>query len=276
MPDSPAISVRLAATPAEVHAAQRLRYKVFYEEWGAIPDAVALSEERDVEAFDDVTEHLIVIDHARAAAGIDCGVVGNYRLLRSEDQHTLREFYSAREFDISRLLQSEARLLELGRSCVLQGYRNRPVLQLLWKALAQYVAGHRIDIMFGCASFRGTDVSSIEEQLAYLHHYHLAQPELRPHAIGTGRVSMDRLPSEQIVPARAIKAMEPLIRGYLRLGAGVGMGACIDRPFNAIDVCIVLPTADLTAKYVRHYEREGQLKLQRNMHADAAIVDEIA
>lgn len=276
MPDPSAISVRLAATPAEVRAAQRLRYKVFYEEWGAIPDAAALSEQRDVEAFDDVTEHLIVIDHARAAAGIDCGVVGNYRLLRSEDRHTLCEFYSAREFDISRLLQSDGRLLELGRSCVLQGYRNRPVLQLLWKALAQYVAGHRIDLMFGCASFRGTDVASIEEQLAYLHHYHLAQPGLRPHAIGADLVSMDRMPREQVVPARAIKRMEPLIRGYLRLGAGVGMGASIDRQFNAIDVCVVLPTADLTAKYVRHYEREGHLKLQRGTHADATTLDEIA
>lgn len=276
MHDSPAISVRLTATPAEVHAAQRLRYKVFYEEWGAIPDAVALSEERDAEAFDEVTEHLIVIDHERAAAGIDYGVVGNYRLLRSEGQHTLCEFYSAREFDISRLLRSDARLLELGRSCVLQGYRNRPVLQLLWKALAQYVAEHRIDIMFGCASFRGTDASLIEEPLSYLHHYHLAQPELRPKAIGVGQIAMDRLPKDEVVPARAIRGMEPLIRGYLRLGAGVGMGACIDRQFNAIDVCIVLPTADLTARYVRHYEREGQLKLRSATRSDAVIVDEIA
>lgn len=276
MPDHPAISVRLAATPAEVHAAQRLRYKVFYEEWGAIPDPVALSEERDVEAFDDVTEHLIVIDHARAAAGIDCGVVGNYRLLRGDARHAQQAFYSAREFDIARLLHSDATLLELGRSCVLQSYRNRPVLQLLWNALAHYVSAHRIDIMFGCASFRGTDVSSIQEQLAYLHHYHLAQPELRPQAIGADWISMDRMPKEQIVPARAIKGLEPLIRGYLRLGAGVGMGACIDRQFNAIDVCIVLPTADLTAKYVRHYERDGLLKLQRSAHVGAAIVDEIA
>ncbi|MEO6364984.1 MAG: GNAT family N-acyltransferase [Luteimonas sp.] len=276
MPDPSAISVRLAATPDEVRAAQRLRYKVFYEEWGAIPDAAALAEERDVEAFDDVTEHLIVIDHARAQAGIDCGVVGNYRLLRGDARHGNQAFYSAREFDISRLLQSDARLLELGRSCVLQHYRNRPVLQLLWKALAQYVTDHRIDVMFGCASFRGIDVDAIREPLSYLHHCHLARPELRPEAIGAGRVSMDRMPKADIVPARALKDMEPLIRGYLRLGAGVGEGACIDYQFNAIDVCIVLPTANLAAKYVRHYQRDGSLTVQRAAHSGATTVDGIA
>ncbi|MDQ3229553.1 MAG: GNAT family N-acetyltransferase [Pseudomonadota bacterium] len=276
MPDSLAISVRLAATAAEVRAAQRLRYKVFYQEWGAIPDAVALSDERDAEAFDQVTEHLIVIDHARAAAGIDCGVVGNYRLLRSEGDHTKREFYSTREFDISRLLHhADMRLLELGRSCVLREYRGRSVLQSLWKALAQYVAEHRIDLMFGCASFRGTDAAPVAEALAYLHHHHLAQPELRPKAIGENLISMNRLPQDETDPVRAIRAMEPLIRGYLRLGASVGEGACIDRQFNTIDVCIVLPTADLAAKYVRHYEREGQLKLRDVARNDTAILDEV-
>lgn len=277
MPDLPAISVRLAATAAEVLAAQRLRYKVFYTEWGAIPDAQTLSEQRDAEAFDAVTEHLIVIDQARAAAGIDSGVVGNYRLLRSDRAHAQREFYSAREFDISPLvLRDDLRLLELGRSCVLLEYRNRPVLQLLWKALAQYVAEHRIDVMFGCASFRGIDPAAIAEPLAYLHHYRLSDPGLRPQASGHDRIAMDQMPKEKIDPARAMRRMEPLIRGYLRLGASVGNGACIDRQFNAIDVCIVLPTVNLTAKYVSHYERQGGLKFQDEARIDAVAVDEIA
>lgn len=274
MHDRSGISVRLAASAVEVRAAQRLRYKVFYEEWGAIPSAVSAAEERDIEAFDDATEHLIVVDHARAEAGMNLGVVGNYRLLRSADRHRCDAFYSSREFDITPLLQADARLLELGRSCVLREYRRRPVLQLLWKALAHYVADHRIDIMFGCASFRGTDASLIDEQLAYLYHYHLAQAGLRPHAIGPGRIAMDRLSREQVDPARAIRQMEPLIRGYLRLGAGVGMDAYLDRQFNAIDVCVVLPTADLAAKYVRHYEHEGGLELRRGAAAETA--DDVA
>lgn len=274
MHDRSGISVRLAASPVEVRAAQRLRYKVFYEEWGAIPNAIAAVEERDIEAFDDATEHLIVVDRARAEAGVNCGVVGNYRLRRNTGHPGNDVFYSSHEFDITPLLRADARLLELGRSCVLREYRRRPVLQLLWKALAHYVADHRIDIMFGCASFRGTDASLIDEQLAYLYHYHLAQAGLRPHAIGPDRIAMDRLSREQVDPARAIRQMEPLIRGYLRLGAGVGMDAYLDREFNAIDVCVVLPTADLSAKYVRHYEREEGLQLRRG--AVAETTDDVA
>ena len=274
-PDPSRISVRLAATPAELHAAQRLRYRVFYEEGGAIADSAAVTEQRDFDAFDDTTEHLIVVDAALAAAGLDCGVVGNYRLLRSDTPQARPRFYSARAYDLSRLQDSDARLLELGRSCVRQDYRSRPVLQLLWKALAEYVADHRVDVMFGCASFRGTDVDAIAEPLAYLHYHHLAQPAMRPHAVGVNRVAMDRMHANEIVPARALRGMEPLIRGYLRLGAGVGLGASIDLQFNSIDVCIVLPTAHLTSKYARRYARDSQSRL-RAPSARAEAVDGLA
>lgn len=261
----PNISVRLAVSAAEVLAAQRLRYKVFYEERGAIADLAGTARQRDVESFDDVCEHLIVVDQARADAGIDHGVVGNYRLLRGDACRKVgHAFYSSREFDITRLQQSQATLLELGRSCVLREYRQRAVLQLLWKALAGYVRQHRIDIMFGCASFHGSDASLIEQQLAYLHHYHLAHPSLQPHAIGAEALAMDRIPRDQVDPVCALRRMEPLIRGYLRLGAKVGLGAYRDRQFNTIDVCVVLPTADLAARYARHYEREGDFSLQRS------------
>ncbi len=265
------ISVRLAASAAEVLAAQRLRYKVFYEERGALADVDAVARQCDAESFDDICEHLIVVDQARADAGIDAGVVGNYRLLRGDRRHNPDDaFYTSREFDISKLQQSPAKLLELGRSCVLRDYRQRSVLQLLWTALAGYVQRHGIDIMFGCASFHGSDASLIEQQLAYLHHYHLAHPSLRPHAIGAEALPMDGVAREELDPVRALRRMEPLIRGYLRLGAKVGLGAYRDRPFNTIDVCVVLPTADLAARYARHYEREGDFVLQRPAGSGAA------
>ncbi|MEP6634772.1 MAG: GNAT family N-acyltransferase [Luteimonas sp.] len=249
------ISVRLAASPAEIRAAQRLRYEVFFEEWGAIPDDLAAREQRDIEQFDSIAEHLIVVDQHRADAGINCGVVGNYRLLRGGDRSRSSAFYSAGEFDIAPLLNSGSSLLELGRSCVLREYRDRPVLQSLWSALAAYVAAHRIELMFGCASFRGTDPAAIAEPLAYLHHHHLAPAALRPRALPAHRLEMDGMPRERIDPVRALRAMEPLIRGYLRLGATVGSGATLDRRFNSIDVCVVLATRHLTARYARHYAR---------------------
>lgn len=254
------VTVRLARSTAEIQAAQRLRYEVFFTELGATSDPLAHAEQRDVEAIDAVADHLIVVDQRRL--DINLGVVGTYRLLRDDARAGTSSFYSSGEFNIDRLLHSRARLLELGRSCVLRDYRRRPVLQMLWKALALYVTEHRIEIMFGCASFHGIDPAAIEHELSYLHHNHLVRPALRPYAIGRGATTTNRVPHSAIDPIRALRRMPPLIRGYLQLGAKVGVDAYIDTPFNAIDVCIVLPTAELAGKYVRHYERERDVDLQ--------------
>lgn len=254
------VSVRLARSLEEIQAAQHLRYQVFFSELGASADAPARTAQRDVEALDDVADHLIVVDDRRVNDNL--GVVGTYRLLRGDVRPTNCAFYSGGEFNIDRLLRSKAKLLELGRSCVLREYRQSPVLQLLWKALALYVAKHRIEIMFGCASFHGTDPALIEQELAYLYHYHLARPALRPYAVGPEAVTCNRLAKNQIDPTRVLRCLPPLIRGYLQLGAKFGLDAYRDTSFNAIDVCVVLPTADLAIKYVRHYERECAVNLQ--------------
>jgi putative hemolysin len=265
------IEVRLARTPAEVAAAQRLRYQVFYGERGARPDSRMRRSQRDVDLYDSLMDHLVVIDHGRSA--VQGRVVGNYRLLRQESLGPHGHFYSSGEFDIQPLLSSGQRLLELGRSCVLREYRSLPVLQLLWRGIAAYVAEHRIELMFGCASLHGTDAGAWREQLAYLHHYYLAPAELRPRALPSTRIDI-ALPDKACVdPARAMAGLEPIIKGYLRLGAGVGEGVCLDQQFNAIDVCIVMPTSRLKQKYLRHYQR-GQPLLVRAPESEPALAVE--
>jgi putative hemolysin len=254
------IEVRLARTGAEVDAAQRLRYQVFYEEWGARADLRMRQDQRDIDGYDALVDHLIVIDHNRSAA--EGQVVGNYRLLRRDRLGIDGRFYSSSEFEIGMLLDSGQTLLELGRSCVLREYRNLQILQLLWRAIAGYVADHGIEVMFGCASMRGTDPTHLREQLAYLHHYHRAPLPMCPYALGPTRIDMDVMDMALIDPMRARMMLEPLIKGYLRLGAHVGDGAFVDHQFNAVDVCIVMPTAQLTQKYRRHYERVIQRQLQ--------------
>lgn len=253
------IEVRLARTPAEVDAAQRLRYRVFYEEWGARPDLRMRQKQRDIDSYDALVDHLVVIDHNRSAS--QGQVVGNYRLLRRDRLGIDGRFYSSSEFEIGMLLDSGQTLLELGRSCVLREYRSLQILQLLWRAIAGYVADHGIQVMFGCASMRGTDPHNLREQLAYLHHYHRAPLPMRPHALGPTRIDMDVMDKALIDPMGAKMLLEPLIKGYLRLGAHVGEGAFVDHQFNAVDVCIVMPTAQLTRKYRRHYERVIQRQL---------------
>ncbi len=248
------LGVRIAENAAEVDAAQALRYRIFYEEMGAHPDSDAAATRRDRDRFDAVADHLLVIDHARGA-GAD-GVVGTYRLIRTEAAARVGGFYSADEYDLATVLAFPGRVMELGRSCVHLNYRNRAVMQLLWRGIAAYVRRHDIGLMFGCASLPGTDPDALATELTYLHAYHLAPPELRLRALPSRYVEMRRSDPAALEPLRALAALPPLIKGYLRLGGFVGDGAVIDTQFNTVDVAILVKTELVTAKYSRHYERD--------------------
>ena len=248
------LGVRVASTAAEVDAALSLRYRVFYDEMGAIPDPLCAATRRDRDAYDPVADHLLVVDHA-IGPGPE-GVVGTYRLIQRDAAARVGRFYSADEYDISPLVRFPGKLLELGRSCVDAGYRGRPVMQLMWQGIAAYVFRHGIGLMFGCASLGGTDPDSLAEELTYLHRDHLAPPELRPRALPGRYVEMRRLDPADVDARRALAALPPLVKGYLRLGGFVGDGAVIDPQFNTTDIAVVVQTSQVTGKYARHYERQ--------------------
>ncbi len=250
------LGVRIATTPGEIDAALALRYRVFYDERGALPDAATAASRRDRDAFDAVADHLLVVDHA-IGPGPE-GVVATYRLIRGPAAASLGRFYSADEYDIGPILQFGGRVMELGRSCVHPDYRNRTAMQLLWRGIAAYVAQHRIDLMFGCASLPGTDPDALATHLTYLYANHLAPLEVRPRALPHRYVEMRRVDPATLDPRRALAKLPPLIKGYLRLGGFVGDGAVIDAQFNTIDVAVVVKTELVTEKYLRHYERQGR------------------
>ena len=248
------LGVRIAETAVEVDAAQALRYRVFYDEMGAHPDAETRATARDRDEFDAVADHLLVIDH-------DLGdgpeaVVGTYRLIRREAAEVIGRFYSAAEYDLSPLIALPSPSLERGRSCVEANHRTRGTLQLLWRGIAAYVSRHRVTIMFGCASLPGTDLDALAPVLTYLHANHLAPPHLRPRALPERYVAMDRLEPEGLNIRSVLHDLPPLVKGYLRLGGFVGDGAVLDPQFNTTDVCIVVKTELITAKYSKHYERK--------------------
>ncbi len=248
------LGVRIAATPQEIDAAQALRYRVFYEEMGARPGEDAAASHRDRDEFDAVADHLLVVDHA-IGPGPE-GVVGTYRLIRQAAAARIGRFYSADEYDISTVIGFPGNVMELGRSCVHADYRGRAAMQLLWRGIAAYVFLHRIDLMFGCASLPGTDPDAIATELTYLYHNHLAPPAIRPRALPSRYVDMRRVDPASFDPRRALAALPPLIKGYLRLGGFVGDGAVIDPQFNTTDVAVVVKTDLVTDKYYRHYERQ--------------------
>ncbi len=247
------LGVRLARTDAEIDAVQALRYRVFYEEMGARPDAEAASRQRDRDAFDDVADHLLVVDHD-LGSGPEA-VIGTYRLIRAAGAARLGGFYSAAEYDISAVERFPGEVLELGRSCVDAAYRGRAAMQLMWRGIAAYVFLHGIDLMFGCASLPGTDPDGLAAELSYLYYHHLAPPALRPRALDARYVEMRRLLPGSFDARRTLIGLPPLVKGYLRLGGFVGDGAVIDTQFNTVDVAIVVKTDLVTDKYVRHYER---------------------
>jgi len=248
------LGVRLATNAAELDAAQALRYRVFYEEMGAVPSEEAARRKRDFDAFDAVADHLLVLDHA-IGPGPE-GVVGTYRLIRRSAADRIGRFYSADEYDIAAMTSFDGNVMELGRSCVHADYRGRTAMQLLWRGISAYVFLHRIDVMFGCASLPGTDPAAIASELTYLYHNHLAPPALRPRALPERYVEMRILDPASIDSRRALVALPPLIKGYLRLGGFVGDGAVIDSQFNTTDVAVVVKTELITDKYYRHYERQ--------------------
>lgn len=247
------LRLRLASSADDIEAVQGLRYRVFYEEMAAQPTPEMRACRRDFDAFDELCDHLLVID-GDLPQGAN-GVVGTYRLLRGSVASSADGFYTAAEYDIGCLYELPGEKLELGRSCVDALYRTRPTMQLLWRGIAQYVFHHDIALLFGCASLSGTDPQALTIPLSYLWHYHLAPKALRPKALPELYVDMNFLRAEQFDLRKAAAALPPLIKGYLRLGGVVGDGAVVDEQFNTTDVCIVLTTDLVTDRYLRHYER---------------------
>ena len=256
------VEVKLAENDTEVEASQRLRYKVFYEEYAAKPNEEMARERRDMDPFDKVADHLVVLDKS-IEDPID-RIVGTYRLLRHDVANAHGRFYTSDEYDIGPLLNNCPNLLELGRSCVLADYRTRPVLQLLWEGIIEYMLGHDVGTMFGCASLHGTDINALSEQLAYLHHYHLAPEETRPKALESRYVDMNLHAAEDLDARQVFKSLPPLIKGYLRVGCTIGDGAVIDHQFNTTDVCIILPMQKFAPRYRRHYARKISQRYSAN------------
>ena len=254
--------LRQAEGSDEIAACQKLRFRVFYEELGARADSNTIANERDQDDFDAICDHLVVVQADRpvelGAIGLKDGeLIGTYRLLRQEIASAHGGFYTQSEFDVAPVIAAHPnlRFLELGRSCVLKPFRTKPVVELLWQGIWNYVHAHDLHVMLGCASLEGTDPEAHARALSFLA-YNAAPPaEWHVRALESRYVDMKRLPPETIEPKQALRELPPLIKGYLRLGCYIGEGAVIDEQFNTIDVLIVLPVSAISRRYFSHFGR---------------------
>ncbi len=237
--------VVLAQTPEEVLAAQKLRYRFFSGEENPAPDGI------DEDAYDAVCDHLLVKDLNKTS--VEEQVVGTYRMIRRPARDAVGRFYSASEFDISKIESYSGELLELGRSCVAEAYRSRATMQLLWRGLGMYVAEHNVKLMFGCGSFDGVDPQEHALALSYLHHFHMAPEHLRTHALPPHAIDINMIPKDQINPKYGFNAIPALLKGYLRAGGIIGDGAFIDHDCKTIDVCIMIEIEKVTDRYFNRF-----------------------
>ncbi len=253
--EEPPLVLRLAESEQDLRAAQRLRYEVFVKELGGDGPLVDHVARLEIDAFDPYFDHLVLVDRRRDPAGLD-HVIGAYRVLPGDRRAQAGRFYSETEFDVSPLLASGRRLLELGRSCVDRDHRGGTAMFHLWNGLAGYVLERGIEILFGAASFHGTDTLALAAPLSNLHHNHLAPPELRVRALPAHRQEMDLIPAEELDRKAALAATPALIKAYLRLGGFVSDGAWTDRDFNTTDVCLIMNTAQMSARHREFYVRK--------------------
>lgn len=249
------LEVFVTKNKEDIKASQSLRYQVFFEEMGAKANDKTISSKLDVDEFDEICDHLLVIEHQEDSTEENrkYKVVGTYRLLRRDSMKKIGRFYTDSEFDISPIKKYKGEILEVGRSCVHADFRNRSVMQLLWRGIGAYVTRFNIGLMFGCASFHGVDPKEHAMELSYLHHYHLAPKEICPRALENRYVEMNLLPKEAVDVKSAFSNLPPLIKGYLRLSGYIGAGAVIDKEYNTTDVSIVVKTDLVTEKYATRY-----------------------
>jgi L-ornithine Nalpha-acyltransferase len=251
------LETRLAANDREVRMAQALRFEVFCNEMSARIGLRSRLSRLERDRWDRICDHLIVLDLEAARPR----AVATYRLLTGDRAKASgMGFYSQSEFKISSLTSRypKLRFLELGRSCVLNGWRSKRTIELLWHGSWSYVRRHGIDVMFGCASFPGTDPQTHAEALSFLRSVAAPDPEWQVYAQSGRAASYCPVAPENIDRRRALASLPPLIKGYLRLGAWIGTEPVVDEHFETTDVMIILPVNRISQRYVSYYGHDAQ------------------
>jgi putative hemolysin len=141
---------REAQDEADRRACYRLRFQVFNVELGEGLDH-ALSTGEDTDVFDPVCDHLLV---QHEPTGL---VVGTYRLQSGATAALHHGYYSEQEFEFAPFESIRDEVIELGRACVHQDFRNYDVINLLWHAISKYADETGGRYLIGCSSLTSQD-----------------------------------------------------------------------------------------------------------------------
>lgn len=246
----PTFDVKLADSKNEIKSAQKLRYQVFFSERNKKKIFNIDNFRKDSDKYDNYCDHIVVI-HKKSKFSKN-KIVGTYRLLKQSVAENKSGFYSSEEYDLTKLLNSNKyfNMLELSRSCISKDFRNKNVLQLMWKEIYKYIENNKVDAMFGTASFLDTNLYNLSNQLIYLNNSHKMPNEIMVNALDKCRAKIDY--SRNIkMNLKLVKSLPTLIKGYLKLNAYIGEGAVVDYKFKTTDIFVFLPVNDINYQYVK-------------------------
>ncbi len=213
-------TARFASNGADITAAQKLRYALFHSGDGL-----------DTDEFDEICQHVLVEE-------IDTGkLVCCFRFLPLADGSEISRSYSAKYYDLSALTAYEGAMVEMGRFCVHPDHKDSAILRVAWSAMTTYVDEHKVDMLFGCSSFHGTDAETHMEAFALLKDRHLAPkhwlPRVKaPKVFQFAKKLKPKTPNLKL----AMRAMPPLLRTYLVMGGWVSDHAVVDPEMNTLHV----------------------------------------
>ena len=231
--------VGLANTLEDLVECQRLRYLVFNCELGEGLECSARTG-LDRDRFDFICDHLMVRD---AATG---KLVGTYRMQSGYRAKGNLGYYGEGLFDFGPFERMRGEVLELGRACVRQEYRNTSVLHLLWKGIAKYAVSAGARYLIGCSSLSSQDEDEGVALYETLRDQHLVELPLRTKpSLGCGCVARgDRIGAPQI---------PRLFRAYLDVSAKICRPPAIDREFKTIDFLTLIDLRRLPDRVRRRF-----------------------
>lgn len=209
---------RLASDPDDIRRAQALRAVAF-----------GLTCTLDVDAFDAASAHVLI--ESKASGDVLCC----FRM-RTLTGDTISSSYSAQFYELSNLESYEGRMVEMGRFCLHPEANDPDILRAAWGAMTRFVDDHKVDLLFGCSSFEGTETASYLDAFAMLKARHLAPkrwlPRVKAPDVFRFAARLRRKPN----PRLAMRGMPPLLRTYLLMGGWVSDHAVVDREMNTLHV----------------------------------------
>ena len=218
--------VDIAQSAHEVHEAQRLRYSIFVEEYGA--QLVRSRDRLEQDWLDPYCEHLLVRDkHTRE-------VVGTCRILNPKQAERIGGWYLDTEFNLDKLRPLQSKLIEVGRVCVHPAYQQESVMSLLWSGLEMHMIYQGYEYQMSCGSISLTDGganateihSQIMDTLLSLEHWRV--------------FPWHPFPIHSHTPINHM-TLPPLMREALRRGSLICGPPAWEPNFNTADFLLLLP-----------------------------------